>query len=133
MEVLTKPRKKKKQFYLVQNVLSAFLKNTHFELEDEYEGDYYLIRINYTDGLSLLRVKNVVKVFSCPANPGINFQGTRVVVERKMSEKVKNRLLSEVTSIFKLKTIPQEDDWLEQMHSTAGTYIHTIFNMRDFE
>jgi hypothetical protein len=133
MEILTKACKKKKQFYLVENVLSVFFRKTHFELEDEYQGDYYVIRIDYSDGASLSRVKNALKGFNCTANPAINFQGTKVVVNRTMSEKIKKRLLGELTSVFKLKTIPEESEWLEQMHSTAGTYINTIFKMRDFE
>lgn len=133
MVVLTSPPKKKQQFYLVQNILTAFFRNTHFELSCEYETDCYVIHVNYSDGVSLPRVKNAVKVFNCPANPSINFQGTKVIVTRTMSEKVKSKLLNELKSVFKLKEVPEEDDWLQQMHSTAGAYINTIFSMRDFE
>lgn len=132
MEVLIKSTQKKRQFYLVENALTAFFRNTHFYLDSEYDSNYYIIRVEYCDGAALSRVKNAVKAFNCPANPSINFQGTKVLVTRTMSEHIKNKLLSELKSVFKLKEIPKENDWLEQMHSTAGAYINTIFNMRDF-
>lgn len=133
MEVLTKPPKKKNQYYLVQNVLTAFFSNTRFRLKTGYDGNYYVIHISYTDGASLERVKNAVKVFDCPANPEINFQGTRVVVKREMSGRIKKQLLNELKSVFKLKNLPKESDRFEPINGTVGNYVDKVFNMRDFD
>ncbi|HML65251.1 MAG TPA: hypothetical protein PKC55_10505 [Dysgonomonas sp.] len=132
MEVLAKSRKKEKQFYVVQNALMVSFRDTHFELDAGYDRDYYVIRINYTDGASLSRVKNAVRAFNCPSNPGINFQGTRVEVKRTMSAGVKKQLLNELKTIFKLKTLPEESDWFEPIKGTVGNYMDKIFSMRDF-
>ncbi|WP_165044952.1 hypothetical protein [Dysgonomonas sp. ZJ709] len=132
MEVLTKPQKKK-QFFLVSNVLTVFFTKTHFEMDSEYDGDYYVIRIRYTDGASLIRVKNAVKVFDCRANPAINFQGTKVIVERIMSPQIKNRIINEIKSVFAMDHLPKEDEWFQPIKGTIREYVDKIFSMRDFE
>lgn len=130
---LVHPGKKSKAYSEIQITLQAFFPNTHFKMNFFNEENDQVIRIGYEDGASLTRVKNAVRHFNRPANPSIRFPGIKVEVKRAMKARTKNLLLGEIKTIFNLKTVPSETDWVSQVNSSAGDYIHKIFAMRDFE
>jgi hypothetical protein len=133
MEVLTPFKKKSNVISEIQAALRVYFPRMRFSMKTCNDKDYKVIEVSYTDGVSLTRVKNAVRPFECPANPAINFQGTRILIERKMSRNVKTQLLNELNTVFKLKCQPGESDWCEPVKDTAGNYIRRIFTMRDFE
>ncbi len=133
MEVLTPPGKKSKVSGEIQTALRVYFPGTQFSLHTSNGKDYEVIEVRYTDGVSPGRVKNAVRGFERPANPGINFRGLRVEVIRDMSAGTRNLLLNELKSVFKLKSVPAADDRVQAVNSTAGDYICKIFRMRDIE
>lgn len=132
MDVLERPKRKSKVFNEIQATLHVYFPKTRFEMNAYNNNDYKVIEISYTDGASLTRVKNAINPFRCPSNPGINFQGVKIKVNRNMSVGTKKQLLGELKSVFNLKIIPNEKDWVDTVNSTAGDYINKIFKMRDF-
>lgn len=133
MEVSTPTKRKSKVSGEIQTTLRVYFPRTRFSLKACNDRDYKVIKVSYTDGASLTRVKNAVSHFSFPSNPAIHFQGLRVEVSRNMSAGTKNLLLNELKSVFNLKAVPSEKDWVQAVNSTAGDYIRKIFRLRDFE
>lgn len=130
---LVHSEKKSKAYSEIQITLQAFFPNTHFKMNFFNEENCQVISIGYEDGASLTRVKNAVRHFNRPANPSIRFQGIKVEFARAMRARTKNLLLCEIKTIFNLKTVPKETDWISQVNSSAGDYIRKIFAMRDFD
>lgn len=131
MEVLTKPEKRKGQSD-VRNILNVYFPKTEFEINTKFEDDCMYQTVSYTDGVSIIRVKNAVKGFDRPANTKMHVPGVKVIVKRQMSHKVRTLILNEIKSIFRMEDLPQENDWFSPMNGTVGDYMIRIFNMRDF-
>lgn len=53
-------------------------------------------------------------------------------MERKISEVVQNKLLSEMKPVWKIKGNLSLDDHLEPIGGTVKNYLQRIFEMRDF-
>lgn len=133
MDVLTLPGQKSRAFGEIRAALDVYFPGTRFRMEARDEGDFLVIEISYTDGASLTRVKNALRSFNRPACADIRRQGVKTRVSRHMSAGTKKLLLGELRSVFNLKAIPKEEDFISRVDSTAGDYIGKIFNMRDFE
>lgn len=133
MNVLTHPLKKSKVCSEIQTTLNVYFPKMKFNIKDYNEKDYKIIEISYTDGISSSRVKNAIKYINRPADPNINIKGIKIEISRDMSLRIKNIMLGEIKNVFNLKVIPNENDWIQQINSTARDYINRIFNMRDFD
>ena len=134
-EVLTPPAQTAQtgQLRQIRNILGVYFPKVSFHYSSDYEDNYCRILIDYTDGVSLIRVKNAVKGFDLPPNPQIRKSGIRVIVRRMMSERTKNMILGEIKSVFAMDHLPKEGDWFEPIKGTIRDYMDKIFNMRDFE
>lgn len=131
-EVLTTPAETG-QLSRIRTILGVYFPKVNFNYSTDYKDDYCCILINYTDGVSLIRVKNAVKGFELRPNPQIHKLGIRVIVRRAMSERTKILILGEIKSVFAMDHLPEEGDWFEPIKGTIGDYMDKIFNMRDFE
>ena len=131
-EVLTPPAQTR-QLRQIRNILGVYFPKVDFNYSTDYKDDYCCILIGYTDGASLIRVKNAVKGFELPPNPQINKPGLKVVIQRAMSERTKILILGEIKSVFAMDHMPKENDWFEPIKGTIRNYMDKIFNMRDFE
>lgn len=131
-EVLTPPAQTR-QLRQIRNILGVYFPKVDFNYSTDYKDNYCCILIGYTDGASLIRVKNAVKGFELPPNLQIHKLGIRVVVRRMMSERTKNMILGEIKSVFAMDHLPKENDWFEPIKGTIRNYMDKIFNMRDFE
>lgn len=131
-DVLTLPAQAR-QLREIRNVLGVYFPKTHFEMNTYNNAGYKVIEVEYTDGISLIRVKNAVKGFDLRPNPEIHQLGMKVIVIRTMSERTKKLLLAEIKSVFAMKNLPGENDWFEPIQGTIRAYMDKIFNMRDFE
>ncbi len=131
-EVLTPPAQTG-QLRQIRNILGVYFPKVDFNYSTDYKDDYCCILIGYTDGASLIRVKNAVKGFELRPNPQIHKPGIRVIVRRAMSERTKILILGEIRSVFAMDRLPEESDWFEPIKGTIGDYMDKIFNMRDFK
>ncbi|GAB6119005.1 hypothetical protein [Dysgonomonas termitidis] len=131
-EVLTTPAETG-QLSQIRTILGVYFPKVNFNCSTDYKDDYCCILIGYTDGISLTRVKNAVKGFNLPPDPQIQKRGVKVIVERKMSQRIKNLIQGEIKTVFAMDHLPKEDDWFEPIKGPVRVYMNKIFNMRDFE
>ncbi|GEM_PF-2215565 len=116
----------------IRNILRVYFPKIVFDCNVDYKGDYQCIYVSYTDGVSLIRVKNAVKCLNRPSDLQIQRLGVKVIVERTMSERIKDQIISEIKSVFRMEQLPKEDDWFEPIKGTIRNYMDKIFAMRDF-
>lgn len=132
MDTGTKERTVLRELAQLGSILDVYFPAVEFHVCCRQQGDDHLLDIAYTDGVSSRRVWNAVKHLQRRAQPEIHMAGVRIGITRKMSEAVRDRLLAETKSIFRMKQTPGESDYFEHFKGTVGNYIQTIFKMRDF-
>lgn len=116
----------------IRRELAVFFPATAFKLDSGQEDCHTVITVSYTDGVSRISVKSVVRQFAhCYYSDRKEVRVT-IRVEREISEETKRLLLNEIRTVFKLKRLPRESDRFEAVNGTVGDYLRKIFDMRDF-
>lgn len=117
----------------IERELRVFFPTGEFQLTSRQEETRTYIAINYTDGVSKSRIKNLARQFT-HSYPSAG-QSIRIYIEvnRDMSKVLQTRLLSEMKSVWKIKGTLSLDDYFAPIESTVKNYLQKIFDMRDFD
>lgn len=112
--------------------LKVFFPSTSFQLTSKQEDLRTYITVNYTDGASKTRVRNIARQFAHAYPSGGEMIRVYVNIERKMSDTTQRGLLNEMRSVWKIKGNLSLEEHFEPVGSTVGNYLQRIFDMRDF-
>ncbi|MDH6310919.1 hypothetical protein M2451_003783 [Dysgonomonas sp. PFB1-18] len=132
METVVVQKTKNKLLRDVHTVLNVYFPHQDFKIDINTAGNYDEITISYTDGATNIRVKNALKHLERPPVSDIRIRGIRIKVERSMSEKAKNLILNETMTVFRLDSIPSDNEYFEPMKGVFRKYIDAIFKIREF-
>ncbi|MDH6309458.1 hypothetical protein M2451_003860 [Dysgonomonas sp. PFB1-18] len=132
MNTIVKPKQRSRQRTEIRNILNTCFPKTDFTISTEERGNYETLTIHWTDGASSQHVWNSVKHLKRYSQPDIHICGITIETDRRMSERVKSLILSEMKIVFNLDKTPAMPDYFKPIHGTAGDYVRLIFSMRDF-
>lgn len=104
--------------------------NISFEHDDK-EGVTNIV-IQYTDGISEQRVKNIGRLFNHSYYSSRELVKVHVSVKRSMSHEVENRLITETKSVFKIRDNIKDNNEILFNGMSLKQYIVGLFKTRDF-
>ncbi|NDV69970.1 hypothetical protein [Dysgonomonas sp. 25] len=133
MEITTRKSTVSRELGEANSILNVYFPQTSFRTETKKEGNYTCILISYTDGVSSQRVYNALKRLERYAQPEINSDGIRIEIQREISPEVQKLLMSEMKTVFNMKTALKMSDYFQPIKGTVGDYVRLIFKMRDFK
>lgn len=116
----------------IRKELRVFFPGTDFKISSSQQEERLNITVSYTDGPSRARVRNVTRQFAHTFPAGRKPVRVSIGVEREMSPKIENLLLTEMKTVWKVKGGLSMDDHFQPIGGTVRDYIGKIFTMRDF-
>jgi len=116
----------------IRKELRIYFPKTDFKVTSLQEEERTVFTIGYTDGESKTRVRNVVRQFAHTYHSERKPVKVVVEIERTMSSKTENLLLTEMKSVWKVKGSLEPEDFFKPINGTVRDYIGKIFMMRDF-
>jgi len=116
----------------IKKELRIYFPKIDFNINSRQEEDRTVFTISYTDGVSKIRVRSVVRQFAHTYHADRKPVKVDFDIERSMSGKTENLMLSEMKSVWKIKDNLLLDEFFPPFNCTVREYVWKIFNMRDF-
>jgi len=117
----------------IKKELRVFFPKTVFKISScQRNEENTVITVAYADGPSGARVRNITRQFAHTYYSDRKPVKVSIEVERTMTGKTQNLLLTEMKTVWKVKGDLPMDEHFQPVGGTAGDYVRKIFSMRDF-